>query len=62
MKSFREFLNELTIIKIPQDADIMRQLDQTIAMLSRLDLAQLNDHKAKIIELHKMCDQKLSGF
>jgi len=62
MKSFRDFLAEIEIIKIPMDAEIMRQINQTIAMLSRLEPSQLGDHKGKIIELLKTCDEKLSGL
>ncbi|MHA2043774.1 MAG: hypothetical protein ACW99G_03210 [Candidatus Thorarchaeota archaeon] len=46
----------------PRDADIMRQLDQTINMVASLEPKHLEDHKAKILELHKMCDEKLSNL
>ena len=62
MKSFSDYLAEVEIIKIPMDADIMRQINQTVAMLSRLEPSQIGDHKGKIIELQKTCDEKLSGF
>jgi len=62
MRSFRDFLNEITIVQIPKDADIMRQLDQTLAMLSQLEPSRVSDHKSKIIDLNKMCDGRLSGF
>jgi hypothetical protein len=62
MKTWKEFLAEITVVLNPKDADIMRQLDQTINMVASLEPKHLEDHKAKILELHKTCDEKLSNL
>lgn len=62
MKTWQEFLKEITIVLVPKDADIMRQLDQTINMVAGLEPKHIEDHKAKLIELQKACEDRLSNF
>jgi hypothetical protein len=59
MKSFQDYLKEQDVVRTPRNPREM--IDDTIALISNLTPAELEDSKDKLLELQQMLEERLTG-
>ena len=59
MKTFTDYLAEITIVANPQE--IQKHLDDIIAKISNMEPGVLEDSKPQLIELKELLTKRLSG-
>ena len=59
MKTFADYLAEITIVSTPQE--IQKDLEDIIAKISNMESAQIEDSKPQLLELKELLNKRLAG-